>query len=97
MTITVNCSEFMKIKCPAVVHVDGTARPQLIDKKTNKKYYSILKEYKKLTGISTLVNTSFNLHDEPIVNTPTDALRAFKESKSHCLILGKYFIERLNK
>lgn len=97
MTITVNCSELMKKQCPAVVHVDGTARPQLIDKKTNKKYYSILKEYKKITGISTLVNTSFNLHDEPIVNTPAEALKAFNDSKIHCLILGKYFIERLIK
>jgi carbamoyltransferase len=94
MTMTVSCTDFMKQNCPAAVHVDGTARPQLIAKSTNPDYYSILTEYKELSGIGTLVNTSFNLHDEPIVNTPKEALAAFDESNLHALIMGDYLIER---
>ncbi len=94
MTITVNCTEYMKKFCPAVIHIDGTARPQIISKDQNSAYYNILKEYKKITGIGTLVNTSFNMHEEPIVETPNDAIRAFILSDLDFLILGDYFIEK---
>jgi len=87
MTITFDCTEQMKAQSPAVVHVDGTARPQLIKKEDNSSYYQILKEYKELTGIPSLINTSFNMHEEPIVNTPEEAIRAFKSSGLDALIL----------
>ena len=59
------------------MHVDGTARPPLIDRETSPGYYDILKEYKALSGVGTLINTSFNMHEEPIVCSPEDAVRAF--------------------
>ncbi|MCK8516807.1 carbamoyltransferase [Methylonatrum kenyense] len=87
MTITFNCTDQMRRQSPAVVHVDGTARPQLIRREDNPSYYDILAEYRKITGIPSLINTSFNMHEEPIVNTPEEAVRAFQHSKLDALIL----------
>lgn len=92
MTITFNCTETMEEQSPAVVHVDGTARPQLIKEEDNPSYYQIVKEYKKITGISSLVNTSFNMHEEPIVNTPAEAIKAFLASDLDALILGDHLL-----
>ena len=58
-------------KIAAVVHVDNTARPQIIDRKVNEIYYDIVHEFYKITGIPVLVNTSFNVHEEPIVESLT--------------------------
>ena len=80
MTVTVNCTDEMKIACPAVVHIDGTARPQLVSQEINKLAYDVLSHYYNLTGKRALVNTSFNVHEEPIVCSPEDALRGFFES-----------------
>src|SRR3990167_4052500 len=77
MTMAVNCTEKMKKESPAVVHIDGTARPQLITYEDHPFIYSILKHYKLKTGFSSIVNTSFNIHEEPIVCTPEDALKGF--------------------
>ena len=86
MTITFDCTDKMKEQCPAAVHIDGTARPQLIRREVNPVYYDILREHENLSGISTLINTSYNLHEEPIVCAPDDAVRAFIDdhiSSSH--------------
>jgi carbamoyltransferase len=88
MTITFECTPWLHQHCPAVVHVDGTARPQLIHRDTNPRYYRILEEYRKLTGLPVLINTSFNMHEEPIVCTPRDALRAFVQGGLDYLLLG---------
>ena len=93
MTITFDCTDEMRTSCPAAVHVDGTARPQLIRRETNPAYYDIIKEYEKLTGISCLINTSFNMHEEPIVNSPRDAVRAFMDGRLDYLVLGPYLIK----
>lgn len=93
MNITFDCTEYMKKVSPAAVHIDGTARPQLLSKEDNLSCYKILKEYFKLTGIPTVVNTSFNMHGEPIVCTPEDALRSFKASKLDYLALENYLIK----
>ena len=90
MTVTFPCTDAMKETCPAVVHVDGTARPQIIRKERNPGYYRILEEYNRLTGIPTLINTSFNIHEEPIVMSPGDALRALKLSDIDHLAIGKF-------
>ncbi|QXD16204.1 hypothetical protein GQ464_004415 [Rhodocaloribacter litoris] len=92
MTITFDCTEAMKRCSPAVVHVDGTARPQLIREEDNPSYYAILKEYKALTGIPSLINTSFNMHEEPIVCTPEEAIQAFMQSKLDALVLGSHLM-----
>ncbi len=95
MTITFDCTDWMKEKCPAVVHIDGTARPQIIDRETNPSYYKILDEYRKKTGLPSIINTSFNMHEEPIVCSPGDAVRAFKESKLDYLAIGNYLVKNL--
>ena len=94
MTITFNCTKKMINECPAVCHIDNTARPQLITSKINKEYYDILKEYKKLTGISSIINTSFNMHEEPIVYSPDDALKSFIEGKLDILAIGNYIVHK---
>jgi len=93
MTITFYCTEWMKQNCPAVVHVDGTARPQLISKKQNPSYYKILDEYRKITKIPVLVNTSFNMHEEPIVCSPNDAIRSFLQGNLDYLAIGDYLVK----
>jgi carbamoyltransferase len=93
MTITFNCTPWMKQHCPAVVHVDGTARPQLIDRETNPSYYRILEEYRKLTGLPSVINTSFNMHEEPIVCTPEDAVRGFEDGHLDYLAIGNFILK----
>jgi carbamoyltransferase len=77
MTVTVDCTEKMKAACPATVHIDGTARPQLVSREHNPLIHDILNHYQEATGLPVLVNTSFNVHEEPIVSSPEDALRGF--------------------
>ncbi|MTI79104.1 MAG: carbamoyltransferase [Marinobacter sp.] len=93
MTITFDCTEFMRENCPAAVHVDGTARPQLIQREVNPGYYDILKEYEKLSGIPSLINTSFNMHEEPIVDSPEDAVRAFMQGALDYLAIGPFLVK----
>ena len=93
MTITFNCTDYMKEVSPAAVHIDGTARPQLVREDINPSYYKIISEYQKLTGIPSVINTSFNMHEEPIVCTPADAVRAFTLGKLDYLAIGNYLVK----
>lgn len=93
MTITCNVTEKCKTEAPAITHVDGTARPQIIFRETNPTYYDILTEYKKLTGVAVLVNTSFNMHEEPIINTPKEAIETFKLGGLDVLAIGNYILQ----
>jgi carbamoyltransferase len=92
MTITFDCTPWMRENCPAAVHIDGTARPQLVTAESNPSYYRILQEYEKLTGIPSVINTSFNMHEEPIVCTPADAIRAFQLGKLDYLAIGPFLV-----
>jgi carbamoyltransferase len=92
MTITFNCTEKMRAQSPGVVHVDGTARPQILDPDTAPDFYKIAMAYHKLTGIPSLINTSFNMHGEPIVCTPDDALCSFNEGKLDYLAIGNWLV-----
>jgi carbamoyltransferase len=92
MTITFNCTERMREQSPGVVHVDGTARPQILDPETAPDFYKITVAYHQLTGIPSLINTSFNMHGEPIVCTPDDALRSFNEGKLDYLAIGNWLV-----
>jgi carbamoyltransferase len=92
MTITFDCTEWMAEKCPGVVHIDNTARPQLVNERDNESMYRILAEYNKLTGIPALINTSFNMHEEPIVCSAEDAVRAFLDGHLDYLALGERLI-----
>ncbi|MCF6281522.1 MAG: glycosyltransferase [Candidatus Polarisedimenticolaceae bacterium] len=93
MTVTVNCTDEMKLLCPAVVHCDGTARPQIVSKKSNSFLQKVLTYYKELSGKPALVNTSFNVHEEPIVCTPEDAIKGFFESGLDLLFMEGHLIK----
>ncbi len=92
MTITTGCTEAAKNDCPAVVHVDNTARPQIIENIDNPLLYRILTEYAKITHKYALVNTSFNIHEEPIIDSSEDAIKGFFESGLDYLYLNGYII-----
>jgi carbamoyltransferase len=92
MTITLNCTAKMRARSPGVVHVDGTARPQILDPDTAPDFYEIAVAYHKLTGIPSLINTSFNMHGEPIVCTPKDALRSFSQGNLDYLAIGNWLV-----
>ncbi len=93
MTVTYDVTPKCAETAPAITHVDKTARPQIVTESINRSYYHILKEYKKLTGHSILVNTSFNMHEEPIVRTPDEAITAFEQSRIHALAIGNFIVE----
>lgn len=93
MTITYNVMEQYHHALQAVVHVDGTARPQLVERKTNSYYYDIIDEFYRLTGCGAIVNTSFNAHEEPIVSSPAVAFGALKDNRIDVLVLNDYLIE----
>ncbi len=92
MTITFDCTDWMKGHSPAAVHVDGTARPQLVTPKSNPSYHKLISAYEKRTGIPVVINTSFNMHEEPIVCSPEDAVRAFLLGNVDYLAAGNYLI-----
>lgn len=81
MTITCQVKEEWKHRIPAVVHVDGTARPQILNRRTHPFYAGIIDTFKQQTGIPVLVNTSFNAHEEPMVYRPKECLNALKEGR----------------
>jgi carbamoyltransferase len=81
-------------KIPAVRHVDGTARIQTVNQRQHKLYYDLLTEFKKLTGVPVLVNTSFNTRGEPIVCTPRDAIECFWTSPFDALVINSFLLEK---
>ncbi len=79
---------------PAVTHVDYSARIQTVTEKTNGTYYRIIDEFKKLTGSSVIINTSFNIRGEPIVGSPEDAYRCFMCTNMDYLVIGNYLFDK---
>ena len=79
---------------PAVTHVDYSARIQTVTKETNKRYYDLISKFKEKTGCPVLVNTSFNVRGEPIVNTPTDAFNCFMGTELDYLIIGNCILDK---
>jgi carbamoyltransferase len=94
MTITFNCTDFMKRVSPAAVHVDGTARPQLVERDVSPGLHRILSEYSRRTGIPSLINTSYNMHEDPIVATADDAIATFRRSGLDYLALGSFLVSQ---
>ncbi|HEV8376567.1 MAG TPA: carbamoyltransferase C-terminal domain-containing protein [Candidatus Polarisedimenticolia bacterium] len=94
MTITYDCTDFMKQNSPAAVHVDGTARPQLVDEVTNPTFHAILSAYHRKTGIPSVLNTSFNIHEEPIVCSPSDAVQTFLAGDLDTLAIEDLLVTR---
>ena len=90
MTITFRMKEKWVQKAPAVAHIDKTARPQLVRKDVNPKYYNLLNEYYEITGLPLLINTSFNIHEEPIVCKPEDGIQSLLKSVIDYFICEDY-------
>ena len=81
-------------KLSAVTHYDGTGRLQTVSKKENIDFYNILSEFEKLSGFPILLNTSFNMNGEPVVNNPEDALNTFFNCKLKTMVIGNYLIKK---
>lgn len=94
MTVCCDCTAWMGEHGRGVVHVDGTARPQLVRQEDNPSYYALLKAFEARTGLTSVINTSFNMHEEPIVCSAEDAVRGWKDAKLDALVLGPYLTER---
>ena len=92
MTITFDVLPAWRERIPAVVHVDGTARPQLVRAGSNPRYHKLISAYRDLSGIPLVLNTSFNVHEEPIVCRPEEAIRAFVERRVDCLAVGNHWL-----
>ena len=86
MVTVFGVAEGVKDRIPAVVHVDGTARPQTVSRKTNPRYWQLIHEFERLSGVPVLLNTSFNIQ-EPIVCTPDDAIKTFKGANFDALVM----------
>jgi carbamoyltransferase len=86
MITVIQVAEEWKKRIPAVVHVDGTARPQMVNKEVNPRYWNLINEFRKLTGIPLLLNTSFNIQ-EPIVCTPENAINTYNNANFDALVL----------
>jgi carbamoyltransferase len=88
MTMTCDVLENKRDLVPAVVHVDGTARPQIVSGKSNLYFYNVLVEFRRQTGIPILVNTSFNIHEEPIIRDVDSAISALLRGAIDDLFVG---------
>jgi carbamoyltransferase len=82
---------------PAVTHVDYSARVQTVTKNTNKRYYDLISKFKEKTGCPVIVNTSFNVRGEPIVNTPTDAFNCFMGTDLDYLVIGDCILDKFKQ
>ena len=94
MLYVTNVYEDKRDKLPAITHVDGTGRLQTVKKELNPKYYRLIEVVGDATGTPVVLNTSFNLKGEPIVNTPAEAYNSFSKSGMDALVLGNYLVEK---
>ncbi len=93
----VNVLPEAKSKVKAITHVDGTARVQTITKRQNEKYYNLIEAFFEKTGVPVLLNTSFNIAGEPVVETPQDAVKCFLGTEIDYLVIGNYIVEEKNE
>lgn len=93
MVTVIEVAEGQLARLPAIVHVDGTARPQTVSRDTNPRYWRLLREFERLSGVPALLNTSFNVQ-EPIVCRPQDAIRTFQGSNFDALVLEDHLVLR---
>ena len=85
---------FRRSDMPAVTHIDCSARIQTVDRRTNPRFWQLLKTFGRLTGYPVLVNTSFNVKDEPIVNTPEEAWSCFRNTEMDYLVIGEFVLDK---
>jgi carbamoyltransferase len=94
MTITCNVKPEWRQRIAAVVHVDGSARPQTIEREANPLYHDILTAFERESGLPVLVNTSFNVHEEPIVNKPSECVKALLDGRIDFIVTTQGIYER---
>jgi carbamoyltransferase len=94
MTVCYDCTPEFKENSPATVHVDGTARPQVVFREDNPDYHDVIEGFHRRTGNLSVINTSFNEHEEPIVCFPDDAVRSYLNDNVDCLVIGNWFVGR---
>jgi carbamoyltransferase len=92
MILTAQVRPEKRAMIPSVTHVDGSARPQTVEKGNNPLYWRLIDEFGKHTGVPVIMNTSFNLRGEAIVHTPTDAIRTFFSSGMDALVIGSFLV-----
>ena len=93
MLNVVNAKKLAKDTVPSVVHVDNTCRVQTVNQNENHHFYNLINEFKKITNVPILLNTSFN-ENEPIVLTPEHAFNCFERTSMDCLVLENWLISR---
>lgn len=81
-------------KIPAVVHVDGTLRPQVLEREVNPLYFDLIEEFGRITGVPVLLNTSFNIKGEPVVESPRDAIKCFFDTGLDYLMIGNFIVKK---
>ena len=81
-------------KIQAVTHVDGTARIQTVNKEQNQKYYNLINEFYKITGVPMVLNTSFNCR-EPIVETPREAINTFNSTELDIVVINGHYLSKV--
>ena len=94
MVLTAQVKPEKRSVIPAVTHVDGSARPQTVERDVNPLYWRLIREFGNRTGVPVVMNTSFNLRGEPIVCAPTDAIRTFFTSGMDALVIGSFVVEK---
>jgi carbamoyltransferase len=94
MITAFNVAPSKRESIPAVVHVDGTLRPQTVKQQTNPRYHRLIERFGELTGEYAVLNTSFNIKGEPIVCHPRDAIRCFFDTGIDALIIGSFVLEK---
>jgi carbamoyltransferase len=97
MILAFQAREEVRGKIPAALHVDNTGRPQTVEKETNPWYWELIDEFRKLTGVPVVLNTSFNVAGQPIVCTPKDALGTFYICGLDALAIGDFVVEKGTK
>ncbi|AIU70527.1 carbamoyl transferase [Thermococcus eurythermalis] len=97
MTMSYTASDVFRELAPAVVHVDGTTRPQAVRKEINPSYYEVIKAFERKTGLGAILNTSFNMHGEPIVCSPEDALKTFRNAGLDVLVVEGFAVWKKNE
>jgi len=88
---------FLRSDIPSITHIDYSARLQTVHKETNLRFWKLLNAFKKITGYSVMINTSFNVRGEPIVNTPEDSYRCFMRTDMDYLIAGNFIFDKKNQ
>ena len=94
MVLTAQVRPEKRSVIPSVTHVDGSARPQTVERDVNPLYWRLIHEFGQRTGVPVVMNTSFNLRGEPIVSSPTDAIRTFFSSGMDALVIGSFVVEK---